>query len=580
MVWTATARHTLTLGLLACLLRPASALAEPSSSAAISGVKPMLTAPPAPVCLGLHVYRWLLPNAARCPRAGHGWAPSQPFADASNWLSAVCVYDWVGPDFPTPATLPKVSGLTPDCQAVPVEKLSADREADPGLPAETHPALRGAFLDALDAPQWTAAALRTLGTSELTRLAILDAKPLASATPLRGSVQHGNYAEGLMRELGCAGRVCAFEPASYPALYPSGLEVVGSAFDSALQAYRALRDYQGSTAAHLVLSLGLGFDLEQGCGLSVNSLNVSVLRAVLSLAACEADALIVAPVGNTRVQQTATGPMYPAAWADFAVQCEHGGPSRPLVTAVSGVDGLLTPLASSRAHARFMLAANHAVVNDPVSLSLLAPRSGSSIAAGGGATAFALAWSLRPELSASALLDLVDDAKTATQPAIAGAGVLHICSTLQALCAGNSSQRCQVVGPICTANGPLSAAVTLPKLLQGEPDLARLQLRTSARAGVLPAAELPSCNGYGQRGGGTGPDEYTVMVWNGGGQVWGPTLPSNQPQTLKLMFGNYAQYTSVSSSGSFNLGALNVDDLAGAYWWYGASQYPANLLLY
>lgn len=579
MVWTATARHTLTVGILACLCRPAHTFAEPPS-AAVSGVKPVLAGAPAPVCLGLPVYRWLLANAASCPAAGNGWAVSQPFADASNWLNAVCTYDWLGQDPPARATLPNASGLVPDCQAVPVAKLVVDREDDPGLPAEAYPALRGAFLAALDAPQWTPGALRSLGTSELTRLAILDAKPLRSTKPLRGSVQHGNYAEGLMRELGCVGRSCAFEPASYHALYPSGLEVVGSAFDSALQAYRALRDHQAGTAPHLLLSLGLGFDLDQGCSLSANGLSVSVLRTVLSLAACEADALIVAPVGNTRVLQTATGPMYPAAWADFDVQCEHGGPQRPLVTAVSGVDELLAPLASSRAHARFMLAANHAVVTDPVSLSLTAPRSGSSIAAAGGAAAFALAWSLRPELSSSELLALLDGAKTATQPAIAGSGVLHICSTLQALCAGQTSERCQVVGPICTGGTPLSAAVPLPKLLQEETGLAKLQLRTIARAGVKPAAEAPSCNGHGQRGGGTGPDEYTVTVWNGGGQVWGPALPNDQAQTLKLMFGHYAQYTTVSSSGSFSLGALNVDDLAGAYWWYGATQYPANLLLY
>jgi hypothetical protein len=80
----------------------------------------------------------------------------------------------------------------------------------------------------------------------------------------------------------------------------------------------------------------------------------------------------------------------------------------------------------------------------------------------------------------------------------------------------------------------------------------------------------------GARAGGSGPDEYRVLLFPGGqGQVLVPAGANASGTYLELR--NNAQnpaYYSVQQSIQFNYG----NSLTGAFWWSGSQSYPAYVL--
>jgi hypothetical protein len=427
-------------------------------------------------CRQSDVYGWVAELPATlmsCPVPSQAWALRSFPLDASS-RRTLCSYEWTPSSEPTLVGLPKGLHYTPDCMAIGVhqKQLGFQSQTAPALPASVDIAeIQENFLDALDAPR-AITPLRAALTKDAPTLGFIDALPVAAPAPQLGAVQHGNSLATLATLLGgCNKAPCRFrfswheQPALFP--YPGG-KVVGSPLDSAQAIAKARHDFLLGPSPHLVIEIGLGFEPDERCAAMPDSPVVVALREAIRRTACDTGAIILAPVGNTRNDDVSTGMLYPAKFVDEELVCNGVAQGRPLVTAFSGVDMQLRPLASSRAIADLAtFGGPWAYAGDGLD-DQLNPSTASSVAVAAAAPIISLAWSLRPDLDAQGLLSALDQAGVAGKGRAANSSIIRACATLEKLCADSSQGHCTDFATLCPANRnpgprlPLTAAATTP----------------------------------------------------------------------------------------------------------------------
>lgn len=410
-----------------------------------------------PSCRQDAIYGWVasLPTAKvgrTCPAPSSAWKIRGFPLDPAG-TRTLCSYEWKLASTPTMAGLPAGLDYQPDCMAIGLDRKGA---ALPLLPAAATTvdldAMQADYLDALDAPP-SFTPLRAAIASDYPTLAFIDALPIDVTSPQKGALQHGNSLETLAGLLaGCDHAPCRFRYTWYDqaALFPyPGGKVVGSPLDSAESALNALKHFKTEQSEHLVLSIGLGFEPDPACHATSNSLVVKALREALRRTACETDAIILAPVGNKRDDDVTTGKLYPAAFDSEELRCDGVPQGRPLVTAISGVDLWLKPLASSRAVAKLVTFGGPWAYAGDGPDEQLNPSTASSVAVAAAGPAVALAWWLRDDLDALTLLALLKKAGIAGRGDAATSSVIRVCSVLEKLCVGGKPGRCAELPKLC-----------------------------------------------------------------------------------------------------------------------------------
>lgn len=452
-----------------------------------------------PPCRQGEVHGWVaeLPKGlAQCPKPSAKWQlRTFPLNEAAT--RTLCSYEWRPSSSPTKVGLPSGLEYSADCMAIGVARKQQPFVSQPDGPTSVDiAAVEENFLDAIDAPLRVSRA-QTIAGSERPTLAFIDALPVQATVPQDGSIQHGNSLETLAKLIGlCTDRSCRFDfdwlgkPALFP--YPRG-EVAGSPLDSADSVLETLETYRADPGEHLVMSLGLGFEADARCASLPSSPVVSALREAIRRAACETDAIVLAPVGNKRGDDVTTGMLYPAAFAAEELHC-HGVPQgRPLVVAVSGVDLELRPLESSRANAPLMTIGGPFAYEGNGPEEQLNPRTASSVAVAAAGPIVSIAWYLRPDLDAAGLTKALSKAGTASG---SGSRIIRACRTWEKLCSRKDAGRCS----------------ELPTLCSGVPTVTGLELQpiAAAKASAPPAPtgiEPDYCLGRGQRIEPSGPGE-------------------------------------------------------------------------
>lgn len=258
-----------------------------------------------------------------------------------------------------------------------------------------------------------------------------------------GSYPHGFNIANMARNLVCPdaeNRKCAAEIVSYNALLPNGK---GRQMQIAKAIGEAVRDWKNQTARrHLIINLSLGWDrLFDGwqSDRSKWSNEVEAVYIELERASCQG-ALIFAASGNSPlVTNELTGPVFPGAWESMVAptpeQCARLFPLnpiivnlnlrpststndvvvtnyRPLLYAVGAVDNRTQPLANLRNKAIPPLVAfgDHGTVPDAtIDRTPTRPMTGSSVSTIVSAAAAAIVWSLRPQLLAHEVAQLLYD---------------------------------------------------------------------------------------------------------------------------------------------------------------------------
>jgi len=261
----------------------------------------------------------------------------------------------------------------------------------------------------------------------------------------------------------------------------------GSQGDLALGIYEAVEAWRErrladpeASAPRLVLNLSVGWT-----GLAEEALESSrgphaAVLAAARFASCHG-ALLIAAAGNADDELCpgdSVGPLAPARFEALAApseaQCAALGYApawtldypvfgaglddyRPLVHAVAGVDEYDEPLLNARTDSSSRLVALGSTgIVDP-NAEVLA---GSSVAAALSSGAAALVWSLRPELRADEVMELIyaagwDTGRVADFGLPGPAESVHrlaVCPALAEACAGSSEQDCPT--PTCGAQAP------------------------------------------------------------------------------------------------------------------------------
>lgn len=166
---------------------------------------------------------------------------------------------------------------------------------------------------------------------------------------------------------------------------------------------------------HLVLNLSIGWDGEKFGGWEKVSKMTPTIQAVYRALRFAADqgVLIIAAAGNDRPCPRPTQrPLLPAGWESLGGWLPHKSPSRPLLYAVSGVDGKDKPLVNTRTKGEAPLVAygDHVVVPDLHDGRLYtATLTGTSVASAVVSTIAALVWRHRSDLTPAGVMKLVAD---------------------------------------------------------------------------------------------------------------------------------------------------------------------------
>ncbi len=284
------------------------------------------------------------------------------------------------------------------------------------------------------------------------RLALLDSHRSGTVAPYgdvsgvpAGTSGHGYTLAHLARALLCKGKggdeICAAEIATQLALPLRLVDLAdplqgimrsregghfGSPADLAIAIERELEAWRASATPteHLVLNLSLGWDhelLTQGLGqVGPDGLNAEELAVQLMLEEAAAQgALVLAAVGNgsstLRGSHAGSGPLLPAAWA-LGVPATNGFLPRsgaPLLWAVGGIDRQGGPLANARPKSAPVLAAygDHAVARDHDG-EFTEVLTGSSVATLVASSLAALVWQVRPELSPTGVMAILESSAT------------------------------------------------------------------------------------------------------------------------------------------------------------------------
>lgn len=390
---------------------------------------------------------------AKCPAPDFNWK-LRTFPLAEDKTRQLCSYEWRSARKPTKDGLPAGLDYTADCMAIGVFRKEQPFEEQPdGATDADIAAIQDDYLDAIDAPERASRAKSILGDAFPT-LAFIDALPVTVDVPQDGAIQHGNSLATMAKLVGgCTDASCRFEFGwlSKPALFPHDRgDVAGSPLDTADALLETLKSYRANPGEHLVLSLGLGFEADARCASQPNSPVVSALREAIRRVACATDAIVLAPVGNKRLDDVTTGMLYPAKLSTEELICDGEPRGRPLVVAISGVDHRLKPLYKTRANAPLMTIGGPFAYEGSGPEERLNPRTASSVAVAAAGPIFSLAWYLRPELDAAGLVAALTSAGTASAPAVSGSKVIRACRTWETLC-GKSKQagRCAELTELC-----------------------------------------------------------------------------------------------------------------------------------
>lgn len=340
----------------------------------------------------------------------------------------------------------------------------------------------------------------SLGAAPNVRLTLLDTQP--AAAPQRPSSDHGLSLERMARYLVCGeadGGRCAIEirqrlalpifeftwkePTSRTFNFDNG-GFFGTIDQLAQAVWEELEASGASGTEHLVLNLSVAWVGERFGGLEerVEEMPVPVraLHRALEVASCRG-ALVVAAAGN-RIggPELETGPLLPGGWerrvapsprdctellGETAPESTSGSRREPLVYAAGGVRTDGSPLANARPAAEppRVAYADHAVVPAADDGPATAILTGSSVATTVVASAAAVVWHHRPELSRAEVMGLVErSGEPLARPAdvhlgAAAPGVrrIGVCPALELACAEGNGSSCPGVGSLaCTEPSP------------------------------------------------------------------------------------------------------------------------------
>lgn len=399
---------------------------------------------------------------APCPPAAAGFEVSRLVgADAPASLRKYCVYEWMGDPANVGPLPPK--GSTPGAAWL-------DREY--AVVAATSPASKA---EELVAPVLTAAhraqiespSTGVVGVTPVT-VSIIDTWP---STTERGRSAHGVGMAGIVERVACdaitSPGACPVRTVPRLALDRYGRNAVRdrvgggtygypSAITSALYAAVAAPG-PGRKIVNLSFAWDRKYDASTSTPGALAHGSESVIEA-LRQAAC-ANVLVIAAAGNaTGGPVPAVGAMSPARWETMAAPAGcGGGPARPLLYSVAGVDGHDDPLPNARPGARAALVAPSFVVPSAKTiggvLERTGPFTGSSVSAAVVSAAAAVVWHVNGGLTPAAVMNRIT---TGAQPLSATADYCF------AAPCGNVRRV-----SLCRALGLAGAAVTCTPILAG-----------------------------------------------------------------------------------------------------------------
>jgi Subtilase family len=375
--------------------------------------------------------RWIgLAKTGSCPlpSRGSGWIgrplfPLEGLREAVRksalqaGLDRFCVYEYGGfaadPELP-PEIVERLSrGVEPD-------RVAMAGSAALSLEEITWRAFRRRFDEGVQIP---IPANLPAAITPAVRLAVLDTQPDREDVPESpGWSEHGYSLEHMAAHLACRGvGDCTVQIASRLALPVVKFDAVhgreqtdvnnGGFHGTYASLVKALWDEVTAPGRppHLVLNLSLGWDGEKLGGWQDPKDMTPDVQAVYRVLEFAADqgVLVIAAAGNELSgPNPTTRPLLPGGWESLA---QPGG--KPLVYAVSGLDGGRHPLVNTRAHGEAPRAAyaDHAVVPDFYDPKRpTATLTGSSVAAVVVSTAAALVWSQHPAMTPAEVMAHLD----------------------------------------------------------------------------------------------------------------------------------------------------------------------------
>lgn len=445
-----------------------------------------------PVCPATD-YLYSLPSwILSCPAVA-GWTATPLFGSgAPKPLGGYCRYAWNGAALPGAqdvATLANQLVVLTNSSNVP----EADCPVVAPLGFATSPLIRKPLHAALRSQ---ASAVDSLppGAAQV-RVAVVDsaAKPFASLQ--EDKLAHGRAVGRVIDELGCIpGGHCVADVHNYLGLPQLSEQLVdyenGGFYGTRGQLAQAIQkavdtwayDFAKSpkhVAPRLILNLSVGWVPEYG-GTDPKKMPLPA-RAVydaLVHAACYG-ALTVAAAGNVSGDASA-GPMLPGGWETVPAPTKCAGPyaklptpyalwpapGQPasLVTAVSAVDELDRPLASTRPKGQSRLVAygHNVVVPDTRADGYTQILSGSSMSTAVATAAAAAAWSYRPDLTFDRVAELMYEKSVELAPgAPTGSRVTDFCLGSSAACSAQPLRRVSVCSVAAAA--AYSAGAGMPK---------------------------------------------------------------------------------------------------------------------
>ena len=347
-------------------------------------------------------------------------------------LNRFCIYEYEGtdprPDLPRPVKRRLRPGAATDKVALAGAAELEDMTSDP---------FQQRFFDQVQSPQ----AFPGAGPPAV-RLTFLDTEPTGDDIPASNSLRTSLHGYSLMQIAGhLAGGDGQNEPAvqiasrlALPVLKldttsgkviqksESSGGVLGTFADLARALRREIVVWKARPRPlpeqHLVINLSLGWDGEKLGGwdeVGDMSPEVRLVYDTLQFAAHE-NVLVIAAAGNERLDPDSTGkPLLPAGWEGRATPERRWKwwrrEAKPLIYAVSGVDGRDNPLVNTRAlgEAPRVTYADHVVVRDLQNPNrVTSTLTGTSVASAVASTAAALIWQYRPELKPAEVMKLLD----------------------------------------------------------------------------------------------------------------------------------------------------------------------------
>ncbi len=425
------------------------------------------TCPPVESWIGEHVFE----------------GPGTPSA-----LAKYCHYNWTGGPTPNIGALEsffEANGgeVAPDCQAVQPQSDPITDEIGEDLQSLFHwnasrvdgAALTSAYPNASPA---------TIST------AVVDTYP--NAQPTDPTSDHGPIMASIVEAFACPpGMGCTVNVEPWLGLprTSTGLDTVNGGYiglqsDLARGIYRAVRDFQSSSAEHLVINLSVGWEPSLFGGTTAGGPDrpsVDSVHDAIVYARCQG-ALIIAAAGNANGMVCNEGALAPGRWEeasapDFA-DCQAVGVMNPiletanyapLVHSVGGLDGRLDPMPGSREFGmpRLAATATHTVANLPNESHVV--RTGTSVASAVASGAASMVWAHHPALSPSQVMatlyntgrDIGDEVSDYGEANGSGDDVrgVNACGAIKLACSRpNSECNAEAQPLLCNAPSPTSIA--------------------------------------------------------------------------------------------------------------------------